>query len=176
MPVTPHEYGTAKDHLPQAMKNKLLLGLAKLRPYSASKPPARGPLPDEALSPVIEHYPRETFDELVAIEEDRLVDDDELNETPRAESDYLRSKLWCVYLYVTKLTTRLFSVTRWFGFTLMNIGEFGNFLSYAYAPASVVAPLGTVGTLISVREGRKLTVDFSVRPHCELYIRAANSR
>lgn len=26
----------------------------------------------------------------------------------------------------------------------MNIGEFGNFLSYAYAPASVVAPLGTV--------------------------------
>lgn len=26
----------------------------------------------------------------------------------------------------------------------MNVGEFGNFLSYAYAPASVVAPLGTV--------------------------------
>lgn len=26
----------------------------------------------------------------------------------------------------------------------MNIGELGNFLSYAYAPASLVAPLGTV--------------------------------
>lgn len=33
---------------------------------------------------------------------------------------------------------------RWFGLFLMNVGEFGNFLSYAYAPASVVAPLGTV--------------------------------
>jgi hypothetical protein len=42
------------------------------------------------------------------------------------ESDYLRSKLW------------------WLGFALMNVGEFGNFLSYAYAPASVVAPLGAV--------------------------------
>jgi magnesium transporter len=27
----------------------------------------------------------------------------------------------------------------------MNIGETGNFISYAFAPASVVAPLGTVG-------------------------------
>ncbi|KAM5534879.1 hypothetical protein V8D89_011434 [Ganoderma adspersum] len=42
-----------------------------------------------------------------------------------AETDYLRSKLW------------------WFGFLLMNIGETGNFISYAFAPASVVAPLGT---------------------------------
>lgn len=59
------------------------------------------------------------------IEHDR--DDDELDETAKmAESDYLRSKLW------------------WFGFLLMNIGEIGNFLSYAYAPASLVAPLGTV--------------------------------
>ncbi|KAH7100656.1 DUF803-domain-containing protein, partial [Auriculariales sp. MPI-PUGE-AT-0066] len=40
------------------------------------------------------------------------------------ESDYLRSRLW------------------WSAFLLMNIGEFGNFLSYAYAPASVIAPLG----------------------------------
>ena len=42
----------------------------------------------------------------------------------------------------------------------MNIGEFGNFLSYAYAPASVVAPLGTVGTLMLMHEDRRLTVDF----------------
>ncbi|KAJ7179277.1 DUF803-domain-containing protein [Mycena filopes] len=41
------------------------------------------------------------------------------------ESDYLKSKLW------------------WLGFTLMNVGELGNFISYAWAPASVVAPLGT---------------------------------
>lgn len=26
----------------------------------------------------------------------------------------------------------------------MNIGEMGNFISYAFAPASLVAPLGTV--------------------------------
>lgn len=26
----------------------------------------------------------------------------------------------------------------------MNVGELGNFVSYAFAPASVVAPLGTV--------------------------------
>ncbi|KAK7695567.1 hypothetical protein QCA50_000203 [Cerrena zonata] len=41
------------------------------------------------------------------------------------ESDYLKSKLW------------------WLGFILMNIGEMGNFISYAFAPASLVAPLGT---------------------------------
>ncbi|KAH9850055.1 DUF803-domain-containing protein [Lenzites betulinus] len=42
-----------------------------------------------------------------------------------SEADYLKSKLW------------------WLGFLLMNIGEIGNFISYAFAPASVVAPLGT---------------------------------
>ncbi|ESK97556.1 duf803 domain membrane protein [Moniliophthora roreri MCA 2997] len=41
------------------------------------------------------------------------------------ESDYLKSKLW------------------WSGFLLMNLGEMGNFISYAWAPASIVAPLGT---------------------------------
>lgn len=41
------------------------------------------------------------------------------------ETEYLRSKLW------------------WLGFLLMNVGEIGNFISYAWAPASVVAPLGT---------------------------------
>jgi hypothetical protein len=39
---------------------------------------------------------------------------------------YLKSKLW------------------WFGLALISIGEGGNFLSYGFAPASVVAPLGTV--------------------------------
>ncbi|CAA7259538.1 unnamed protein product [Cyclocybe aegerita] len=41
------------------------------------------------------------------------------------EGEYLKSKLW------------------WLGFLLMNVGEMGNFISYAFAPASVVAPLGT---------------------------------
>jgi drug/metabolite transporter (DMT)-like permease len=41
------------------------------------------------------------------------------------ESRYLKSKVW------------------WLGFLLMNVGEAGNFISYAFAPASVVAPLGT---------------------------------
>ncbi|KAJ6516066.1 magnesium transporter NIPA-domain-containing protein [Mycena sanguinolenta] len=41
------------------------------------------------------------------------------------EGDYLKTKLW------------------WVGFALMNVGEMGNFISYAWAPASVVAPLGT---------------------------------
>ncbi|TFK55849.1 DUF803-domain-containing protein [Heliocybe sulcata] len=54
--------------------------------------------------------------------------DDEQRPNPEAngnESDYLKSKLW------------------WAGFLLMNVGEIGNFISYAFAPASVVAPLGT---------------------------------
>ncbi|KAG8891088.1 hypothetical protein FRB98_000097 [Tulasnella sp. 332] len=41
------------------------------------------------------------------------------------ETEYLKSGLW------------------WIGLLLLNVGEFGNFLSYAFAPASVVAPLGS---------------------------------
>ncbi|EFP82960.2 uncharacterized protein PGTG_09928 [Puccinia graminis f. sp. tritici CRL 75-36-700-3] len=32
----------------------------------------------------------------------------------------------------------------WLGFVIMSTGELGNFVSYGFAPASVVAPLGTV--------------------------------
>lgn len=46
------------------------------------------------------------------------------------EGMYLKSKLW------------------WLGMVLIAVGEGGNFLSYAFAPASVVAPLGTVVSLI----------------------------
>jgi hypothetical protein len=42
------------------------------------------------------------------------------------EGAYLKSRLW------------------WCGLGLIAIGEGGNFLSYGFAPASVVAPLGTV--------------------------------
>ncbi|RSH78392.1 uncharacterized protein EHS24_002117 [Apiotrichum porosum] len=43
----------------------------------------------------------------------------------------------------TYLTSRLW----WFGLGLMAVGEAGNFLSYGFAPASVVAPLGTVALI-----------------------------
>jgi len=52
-------------------------------------------------------------------------EEDEMDVDDGSESDYLKSKLW------------------WLGFLLMNVGEMGNFISYAFAPASVVAPLGT---------------------------------
>ncbi|WVQ84801.1 hypothetical protein IAT38_006958 [Cryptococcus sp. DSM 104549] len=45
------------------------------------------------------------------------------------EGMYLRSKLW------------------WLGMALIAVGEGGNFLSYGFAPASVVAPLGTVALI-----------------------------
>jgi hypothetical protein len=44
---------------------------------------------------------------------------------------YLKSRLW------------------WAGLALCAVGEAGNFLSYGFAPASVVAPLGTVGESMS---------------------------
>lgn len=35
----------------------------------------------------------------------------------------------------------------WAGFTLLTIGEAGNFLAYGFAPASVVSPLGVMGLI-----------------------------
>jgi len=46
-----------------------------------------------------------------------------------AKQSYLKLKLW------------------WVGMTLMAIGETGNFLAYAYAPATIVAPLGAVSVV-----------------------------
>ncbi|RSH85232.1 hypothetical protein EHS25_005039 [Saitozyma podzolica] len=57
-------------------------------------------------------------------EDEEDADDDEEGEVE--EGAYLRSKLW------------------WLGMLLISVGEGGNFLSYGFAPASVVAPLGTV--------------------------------
>ncbi|KAG6911689.1 hypothetical protein DXG01_007939 [Tephrocybe rancida] len=53
------------------------------------------------------------------------------------ETEYLKSKLW------------------WLGFFLMNVGETGNFISYAWAPASVVAPLGTVRVHVNLAKVSK---------------------
>lgn len=45
---------------------------------------------------------------------------------------YLQSRLW------------------WLGFALMCLGEAGNFVSYGFAPASLIAPLGAVSLLSNV--------------------------
>ncbi len=60
-----------------------------------------------------------------------------------SEGNYLKSKLWCV-IFLAAFNISSMRFLRWFGFLLMNVGECGNFISYAFAPASVVAPLGTV--------------------------------
>ncbi|CAG8716226.1 18441_t:CDS:2 [Acaulospora morrowiae] len=49
-----------------------------------------------------------------------------------SETHYLHSKSW------------------WAGILVMIIGELGNFIAYAFAPASVVAPLGTVALISNV--------------------------
>lgn len=57
------------------------------------------------------------------------------NGNERKESmstEFLRSRLW------------------WLGLGLMTLGELGNFLSYGFAPASLVAPLGAVALLSNV--------------------------
>ncbi|CBQ71043.1 conserved hypothetical protein [Sporisorium reilianum SRZ2] len=48
------------------------------------------------------------------------------------DTEFLLSKLW------------------WLGLALMTIGEGGNFISYGFAPASLVAPLGAVALLCNV--------------------------
>lgn len=44
---------------------------------------------------------------------------------PRTDKVFLREPLW------------------WLGIGLMTLGEFGNFLSYSFAPASLVAPVSS---------------------------------
>jgi hypothetical protein len=49
----------------------------------------------------------------------------------------------------------------------MNVGETGNFISYAFAPASVVAPLGTVIVFVRPLCQRELTLlQFALIANC----------
>lgn len=64
------------------------------------------------------------------------------------------------------------AVARWLGFLLMNVGETGNFISYAFAPASVVAPLGTVSVRICLGY-IQLTTLHVVRSNSKLFLRAS---
>lgn len=54
----------------------------------------------------------------------------------------------------------------------MNVGETGNFISYAFAPASVVAPLGTVSVRICLGY-IQLTTLHVVRSNSKLFLRAS---
>lgn len=89
------------------------------------------------------------------------------------ESDYLKSKLWCVIHLTGTVNTYMHRCTRWLGFLLMNIGELGNFISYAFAPASVVAPLGTVSSSPEASPLPDLDICI-VRPDRKLPLRAAD--
>ncbi|SGY12736.1 BQ5605_C011g06589 [Microbotryum silenes-dioicae] len=51
---------------------------------------------------------------------------------PRTDKEFIKSPLWLL------------------GFSLLALGEFGNFLSYSFAPASLVAPLGSVALVANV--------------------------
>ncbi|KAI7861793.1 magnesium transporter NIPA-domain-containing protein [Spinellus fusiger] len=53
-------------------------------------------------------------------------------QTKGGDSDYLKSKLW------------------WLGISLMVLGEVGNFVAYGFAPASTIAPLGTITLVANV--------------------------
>jgi hypothetical protein len=104
-------------------------------PGRKSSTPSPAPLaPVTPLASPLAHrgrsdsQPFETYEVELA---EPTTDDDEPH-SPRGvdgEGDYLRSKLW------------------WAGLGLMGLGETGNFLSYGFAPASVVAPLGTVALI-----------------------------
>lgn len=60
--------------------------------------------------------------------------------------------------------------TRWLGFLLMNVGEMGNFISYAFAPASVVAPLGTVSCIYQPCICLNSESRILVCSHCQLLL------
>ena len=63
------------------------------------------------------------------------------HEKPQVEEgQYLKSRLW------------------WSGMILIAVGEGGNFLSYGFAPASVVAPLGTVVRVLPASPFQQLQI------------------
>ncbi|KAJ3916358.1 magnesium transporter NIPA-domain-containing protein [Lentinula edodes] len=110
------EYGTLESPA-RSMKSKLLSRIFPAKSRSKPRP---------IVLPVDIVYPSRTQNKSrPTIVEDSIVSEDDADVKTGNESDYLKSKLW------------------WSGFLLMNVGEMGNFLSYAWAPASVVAPLGT---------------------------------
>lgn len=104
---------------------------------------------------------------------------DQQKNNSSSESDYLKSKLWYVCSLIRIRCTLkhvYFLLLRWLGFLLMNIGELGNFISYAFAPASVVAPLGTVKFLTNGLLRGVSQLIYVVRPDSELFVCTANAQ
>ncbi|GAA93742.1 uncharacterized protein L969DRAFT_42854 [Mixia osmundae IAM 14324] len=93
-------------------------------PFFATRQEEQGDV--QYVTPIIKLPSSPTADE------DQISPKDHPQERPshaRGGKTYLRSKLW------------------WLGLTLMAIGEASNFISYGLAPASLVAPLGSVALI-----------------------------
>ncbi|KAF9045910.1 DUF803-domain-containing protein [Hymenopellis radicata] len=111
--------------LSRASESEPLLPLGRPRVYGAPEPSSKSTFVTFLASP----FRKKTPASIIPV--DVVMQSPPQSKTPAEtvdegnESDYLKSKLW------------------WIGFLLMNVGELGNFISYAWAPASVVAPLGT---------------------------------
>ncbi|KAF5393723.1 hypothetical protein D9757_000171 [Collybiopsis confluens] len=132
-PATLRDYGST---LPPSSSKKRKLA-SRILPFRSRQKPRLVLLPVDIVPQNRNHFkqsPTNTSSQVGSQLKDQV-------ETGN-ESDYLKSKLW------------------WSGFLLMNVGEMGkfssslslrhrlllhegNFISYAWAPASVVAPLGT---------------------------------
>ncbi|KAJ4472323.1 magnesium transporter NIPA-domain-containing protein [Lentinula aciculospora] len=111
---SPGEYGALDSHT-RSSKKKLV---SRIFPFRSRPKPRPVVLPVD----IVPQSRIQNISKPTNVEENTTLNNDI---KPGNESDYLKSKLW------------------WSGFLLMNVGEMGNFISYAWAPASVVAPLGT---------------------------------
>ncbi|KAF9535114.1 magnesium transporter NIPA-domain-containing protein [Crepidotus variabilis] len=117
-----HDYGTGSSTPPSERPTTTpkRTFTSRFNPLRRKKPGAKFMLPVDVISEDAALHGLATLRKKPSSSEDS--DSDAVDEN---EGEYLKSKLW------------------WTGFLLMNIGETGNFISYAFAPASMVAPLGT---------------------------------
>ncbi|BGP19808.1 hypothetical protein JCM10213v2_007939 [Rhodosporidiobolus nylandii] len=111
-------------------RTPLLVAPAPLLPRSASDPTVSTSQP-QILIPAIRTIPA-TSPSSPAPSRHRRSRSRSSTRAPRTDKGFIRSPLWLA------------------GFLLLNIGEFGNFLAYGFAPPSVVAPLGLVTLVANV--------------------------
>ncbi|PPQ66756.1 hypothetical protein CVT24_008713 [Panaeolus cyanescens] len=117
-PVTAHNYGTEPSGLTAHSSPKKRSLVSRLIPFRRSKKQNIYVLPVDIMS-------EDAALHGISSNKRKPTDPQGEDLVKTNEGEYLKSKLW------------------WLGFTLMNVGELGNFISYAFAPASLVAPLGT---------------------------------
>lgn len=77
-------------------------------------------------------------DEIRQLDGDESPEDEDLDHTSKQPEDGKPHEGNQMYLY---------SPWWWLGLILMTVGEFGNFLAYGFAPASIVSPLGVVALI-----------------------------